>query len=300
MTNILLEGGTSLAAASIKQHVKEMALDVQAQGVDFYLASNASVKEVLNCSPLDLDINFLDFLKTNPLGWSTTDFLRLGCSANGFAFGPRGLPMPNWVMIDLALMPSAMLFATVSKDLLIERINSGGIDPLIRDGLQQVLAQAEMLNFQGPIPVAGYCAAPTADGNRWIGWSLWSLLPGLNLGYICKGVALEAYKAKYLDGVTQYDSKALRTHTKFGSLGLKCAHLDLHTASYSFVYEADLADDDHLNGAEPSFLLDPADVDRQKEMQAAIEAGTSRFYIVPPGAVEQNGTTYVPIVELNS
>ena len=44
----------------------------------------------------------------------------------------------------------------------------------------------------------------------WVGWSLWSLMPAVGLGQAAKALALSAYRARKLDGVTQYDNSALK------------------------------------------------------------------------------------------
>ena len=85
--------------------------------------------------------------------------------------------------------------------------------------LPAVLAEAQRLHYDGPIPVAGYCAAPTPAPGAWVGWSLCSAIPGL--GTVAKGLALEAYRAKTLAGVAQFYDRALRVHRKFGPMEMR-------------------------------------------------------------------------------
>ena len=146
--------------------------------------------------------------------------------------------------------------------------------------------------YTGPVPVGGYCAAPSAAPGTWVGWSLWSLMPAVGLGQAAKALALSAYR-------TQYDNSALKVHTRFGPLRILVATVPFHTSPGSFVYESDFTDGaGAAAGKEPSFLLDPFDYDRQAAMQKAVEAGRSEFYVLAPGHLTENGTTYVPILEI--
>ena len=113
-----------------------------------------------------------------------------------------------------------------------------------------------------------------------------------------KALALSAYRARKLDGVTQYDNSALKVHTRFGPLRILVATVPFHTSPGSFVYESDFTAP--VAGpavTEPSFLLDPFDYERQNAMQKAVEAGQSEFYLLPPGHVTVDGKTFVPIFE---
>jgi hypothetical protein len=152
--------------------------------------------------------------------------------------------------------------------------------------------------YNGPVPVGGYCAAPSAAPGTWVGWSLWSLMPAVGLGQAAKALALSAYRAQRLDGVTQYDNSALKVHTRFGALKILVATVPFHTSPGSFVYESDFTAAFGAARNEPSFLLDPFDYQRQSAMQKALEAGESDFYVLAPGHLVDDGKTYVPILEI--
>ena len=126
-------------------------------------------------------------------------------------------------------------------------------------------------------------------------------MPGAGLGRAVKALALSAYRARKLDGVTQYDNNALKVHTQFGALRIMVASVPFHTSPGSFVYESDFTRPPGGPGGpapEPSFLLDPRDTGRQQAMQQAIESGRSQFAVLPPGHVVSGGVTRVPILEV--
>jgi hypothetical protein len=292
-----------LEAPLVEQHWPDFADHVQGlagQQVEFFLASNETLREHLNETPYGHKLTWLDFTDTADKGWSTKEFLNLFNVINGIAFGDRGIPMPQWVMVDLILMPSAAVIAGLPQATfaaMVER-STFRFDIDVKLHLRRVQDQMRESGYSGPVPVGGYCAAPSAAPGTWVGWSLWSLMPAVGLGQAAKALALSAYRARKLDGVTQYDNSALKVHTRFGSLRILVATVPFHTSPGSFVYESDFTAPVGGPGvAEPSFLLDPFDYERQSAMQKAIEAGRSEFYLLPPGHLVSDGKTYVPILE---
>jgi hypothetical protein len=291
-------------APLVEQHWPDFADHVQGlagRGVEFFLASNETLREHLNQTPYGHKLTWLDFTDTADKGWSTKEFLNLFNVINGIAFGDRGIPMPQWVMVDLILMPSAAVIASLPQaafTAMVER-STFRFDTDVKLHLRRVQEQMRESCYTGPVPVGGYCAAPSAAPGTWVGWSLWSLMPAVGLGQAAKALALSAYRARKLDGVTQYDNSALKVHTRFGALRILVANVPFHTSPGSFVYESDFtAAVGTPVATEPSFLLDPFDYERQSAMQKAIEAGRSEFYLLPPGHTVSDGKTYVPIVEL--
>ena len=288
----------------IEGHFPDFAANVNGltgQGVEFFLASNESLRSYLNETPYGHKLTWLDFTDIGDKGWSTGEFLNLFNIINGIAFGDRGIPMPQWVMVDLILMPSAAIIASLPQDAFATMVEKStfSFDSDVRAHLRTVLYKARQDGYAGPMPVGGYCAAPSAAPGTWVGWSLWSLMPNVGLGRAVKALALSAYRAQKLDGVTQYDNNALKVHTRFGTLRVMVATVPFHTSPGSFVYESDFTLPVVGAWPEPSFLLDPSDHERQRAMQNAIEAGRSEFHVLPPGHVVQEGTTYVPILEVS-
>lgn len=264
------------------------------QGYGLFLASNEAVLKQLDTTPFGLSVPSLDLLGPPQNAWTQADMMRVYNVLNATAFGDKGIPLQNWVMIDLGLLPSAFLVATLTPEAALVALGEARSDRR-RDHsarvLAAVLAEADRLNHRGPIPVAAYCAAPTPVAGEWVGWSLCSALPGL--GTTVKGVALEVYGARTLTGVAQFTDQALRVHRRFGPMEIMAPTLDLHPVPHTMVYRTQIYGPDPDQA--PTMWLDARDLDTQREMQAKVDAGTSRYFILPPGLADGQ----VPILELS-
>lgn len=249
------------------------------EGFSFYLASNARVLDVLDTAPGGLPVTPLDFLKPSPEAWSVNDFMRVYNRLNGVAFDSTDLGMPMWVMVDLALLPSAFLLITLPLGDLVAR-QAQATDEKDAARMAELIAEAAKWDFTGPIPIAGYCAAPSAKSGHWIGWSVCAALEGRGHASLAKAMGLHAYGTKTLLGITQFNKRATRIHRKFGRMRIVSAMLPLHTVEHTYVYETDVgvADDREI-----SFVMDATDIARQLDMQSKIDAGTHAFYILFPG-----------------
>lgn len=266
---------------------------LRAAGYELWLASNGDVLRTLDLSPGDVALTPLDFLGPYERAWKLEDLMRTYNVLNATAFGAKGIPLQNWVMIDLGLLPSGFLLITLSRER-AERARSDPARPVrererIAEVLPAVLAEADRLEHTGPIPVAGYCAAPTPDRDAWVGWSLCSAIPGL--GTVAKGLALLAYGARTLTGVTQFYDPALRVHRKFGPMRLLAAVLDLHPVRHTMAYRTEVFGPE--TELVPTLLLDPRDHEAQWALQQRLDAGTHEYFILPPGLVDDR----VPILE---
>lgn len=263
-------------------------------GYGLFLASNGAVLERLETSPFGVPVTALDFLASGPAHWSVADLMRVYNVLNATAFGDKGIPLQNWVMIDLGLLPSAFLLVTLTAERARATLSDEAGYAAERGRTVQVLgavlAEADRLGYDGPIPVAGYCAAPTPVPGGWVGWSLCSAIPGL--GTTTKGLGLEVYRARTLTGVAQFTDQAIRVHRKFGRMEVVCAVLDLHPVPHTLVYRTDVHEDD--GDGTPTVWMDARDHAFQQEMQAKIDAGASRFYVLSPGFVNNR----VPILEV--
>jgi hypothetical protein len=268
------------------------------EGYGLYLASNDAVLGQLETAPFGVPMTTLDFLGragAKSEEWTVADLMRVYNVLNATAFGDKGIPLQNWVMIDLGLLPSAFLLVTLSLERARAAANEerGYASERARTAqvLGAVLAEAERLGYAGPIPVAGYCAAPTPVAGSWVGWSLCSSIPGL--GTTTKGLGLEVYRARTLTGVAQFTDQAIRVHRKFGRMEIVSAVLDLHPVPHTLVYRTDVHEDDAERA--PTTWMDARDLEFQREMQAKIDAGTSRYFVLPPGFVDHR----VPILEVS-
>jgi hypothetical protein len=262
-------------------------------GYGLYVASNHEVLEHLNTTPFGLEVTPLDFLGPPQPDWAIADLMRVYNVLNATAFGEKGIPLQNWVMIDLGLLPSAFLLITVPAARAAAAIGDSSLTGPRRAHMERVLppvlAEAERLGYDGPIPIAGYCAAPTPVPGGWVGWSLCSAIHGL--GTTAKGLGLEIYGARTLTGVAQFTDQALRVHRRFGPMRVLAAVLDLHPVAHTLVYRTEVHAPEQVQS--PTTWMDCRDLEAQREMQSKLDAGTSRFYILSPGLVDDR----VPILE---
>ncbi len=276
-----------------KDDIAARARDLLAAGYELYLCSNRDVLARLNTSPFGLPVKGLDLVGPPQNPWTEADMMRVYNVLNATAFGDKGIPLQNWVMIDLGLLPSAFLVVTLTQEAaraVLDEARGDRSRARTEQVLAAVLAEAHRLRHEGPVPVAGYCAAPTPGAGEWVGWSLCSAIPGV--GTTVKGVALEIYGARTLTGVAQFTDQALRVHRRFGPMEILAPTLDLHPVPHTMIYRT--AVHGHEQEQTPTMWMDARDLDTQREMQAKVDAGTSRFFILSPGLADGQ----VPILEL--
>ncbi|MES2638453.1 MAG: hypothetical protein V4850_03200 [Myxococcota bacterium] len=170
-----------------------------AHGLRFAALGSAAAPPHLDLAPLGVEATFLDAAREP--GWveryHAVNLARFG--------GP--LALPGWVLADLYLLPSAIGLV---------------LDPSARP-------EDEI--------VAAYYAAPSLEPGTVIGVSLLSLREGLGAGYAVKALTLAMYRARVQRGITQWRSRALRVHTRFGPLVVEGPAPAVHgAAAESFVY----------------------------------------------------------------
>ena len=142
-------------------------------------------------------------------------FFQLMNVANARAFGELG--MPAWVQLDCATLPTAMIGFAVRK---------GGLDGDLVDDLRR-RAGLSIVDDDQLIPLAEYTALPTPAAGHVVGFSLFSLVPGLGLR--AKAMALLAMGATHQTGITQVDNTALKTHCRLGPLEVIRVGVEVHS-----------------------------------------------------------------------
>ena len=142
-------------------------------------------------------------------------FFQLMNVANARAFGEMG--MPAWVQLDCATLPTAMIGFAVRK---------GGLDGDLVDDLRR-RAGLSIVDDDQLIPLAEYTALPTPTHGHVVGFSLFSLVPGLGLR--AKAMALLAMGAVQQTGITQVDNLALKTHCRLGPLEVVRVGVEVHS-----------------------------------------------------------------------
>lgn len=146
---------------------------------------------------------------------ASADFFAVVNAANAKGFGDMG--MPRWVQLDCATLPTAMVGYAVRKR---------DADPNLVVDLEQ-RAGVVVDDDAGLVPVAEYCALPTPEPHHVVGFSLFSLVPGLGLR--AKALGLLVMEARVQTGVTQIDNTALKTHCRFGPLVVEKRRVRVHS-----------------------------------------------------------------------
>lgn len=161
-------------------------------------------------------------------------FFKLMLAGNARAFGDIG--MPAWVQLDCATLPTAMIgFARRAADL----------DPAVVDDLCARAGLAGVAQDQ-LVPVAEYTALCTPVGGDVVGFSLFSLVPGLGLR--AKALALLVMGARHQTGITQIDNIAVKTHARLGPLEIVRLSVQVHSRpTTTLVYRLSVPDDDTLS-----------------------------------------------------
>ena len=160
-------------------------------------------------------------------------FFQLMNVANARAFGDLG--MPAWVQLDCATLPTAMIGFAVRKD---------GLDDALVDDLRR-RAQLPIVDDDQLIPLAEYTALPTPQPGHVVGFSLFSLVPGLGLR--AKAMALLAMGATAQTGITQVDNLALKTHCRLGPLEVIRVGVEVHSRPRTtLVYKLTVPDEPQL------------------------------------------------------
>jgi hypothetical protein len=174
-----------------------------------------------------------DAVVVDVLAPDNVPFFKLMLAGNARAFGDIG--MPAWVQLDCATLPTAMIgFARRAGD-----IDAAVVDDLVgRAGLAAI--GTEQL-----VPLAEYTALCTPAAGDVVGFSLFSLLPGLGLR--AKALGLLVMGARHQTGITQIDNVALRTHARFGPLEVVRLGVEVHSRpTTTLVYRLVVPDEESL------------------------------------------------------
>jgi len=174
-----------------------------------------------------------DAVAVDVLAADSVPFFKLMLAGNARAFGDIG--MPAWVQLDCATLPTAMIgFARRAADI----DDAVTADLVARAGLASI-------GTDQLVPLAEYTALCTPAVGDVVGFSLFSLLPGLGLR--AKALALLVMGARQQTGITQIDNIALRTHARFGPLEVVRLGVEVHSRpKTTLVYRLAVPDDDTL------------------------------------------------------
>ena len=179
---------------------------------------------------------------------SPTRFSRLLNIANAYAYDEQ-LGMPEWVMLDCALLPAFFTGFMKPVSQLSDRQHKD-IDILLKKREEERTVSRRLveanhdvdegpLNEQEWFPIAEFCAIPRIHPHEVIGYSLYSLQAGWGL----KAKALGLYLLSLLgyqkqQGIAQWSNlAAIKSHLRFNPLELIDPLTTLHSkAGETFIY----------------------------------------------------------------
>ncbi len=266
-----------------------------------YVVATPANLPLLDLSPFGLHTpaeNILD-----PLRLQSATFLDLLHKLDGLTFGPEGMPMPKWVFYDCSELPGA-IYGLARP--------AATVWPKVRE-LFQIPD-----DYQGLVPVSMYVAIPMPQPGVWFGHNLSSLAPVFRrlelvpdldlagLGSLTKGLALKCFRVQQFWGATQWLSKALYIHAKFGPLALQTAYTPAHSEHETLTYGFRCTDealrasmgDPEIELVRPAVQewIDGRDVARLKALQVSIEAGDS--WCIPASPRPVGDAMLVPVSRL--
>jgi hypothetical protein len=242
-----------------------------------FLVATPFHRALMDLQPFGLVIppeNLLD-----PLLMRSADFLHLLQKLDSLTFGPEGMPMPRWVFFNGAELPGGIF-------------GFGRPVEAMRPRARQVMGIPR--GYRGLVPYSMFIAIPMFVPGGWMGHNLASLNPvfpeeGLSgLASITKAVALKVYRAGKFFGVTQWRSRALHIHVKFGPLGLLTAFTPAHSEPRSLTYFMEVTDERlrcacgdptvTLRRPRPTRMIDADDDAAMRRLHEEIRRG-ARFQI---------------------
>lgn len=269
-----------------------------------YVVATPNNLKMLDLSPFGVAVPQAHII--DPLRMSSAIFLDLLHKLDGLTFGPEGMPMPKWVFYDCSEVPGAIFgFARPAAS----------VWPKVRE-LFHIPD-----GYDGLVPVSMYVAIPMSSPGTWFGHNLSSLAPVFRrlgvldqldlagLGSLTKGLALKCFQIKEFWGATQWTSKALYIHAKFGPLRLQTAYTPAHSEHETLTYGFQVTDlalrssmgdpTAQLDRPAPDFWIDSSDVAAMIGLQDRIEAGQLACI---PAAPRQSpsGHAQVPIALLSA
>lgn len=256
-----------------------------------YVVATPENLRALDLAPFGLPVppdNVID-----PLRAASGSFLDVLHRLDGLTFGPEGMPMPKWVFYDCSELPGAIYgLARPARTLWPQARAVFGLPD----------------DYDGLVPLSMYIAIPMARRGVWFGHNLASAAPRLReagvpvdlagLGSLTKGLALQAFGVRHFWGATQWESKALFIHAKFGPLRLATAWTPAHSEPATLTYGFDVTEENlrasmgdrtiSLPLPEPELWIRSGDHAAMIALQDRIEAG-ERFVVAGPPVRDGDG-----------
>ena len=179
-----------------------------------------------NIKEFDLNAFSLQF---SPFKYEDLEFFNLLKVLDKNSFQESGMGMDNWVFLDCAIMPSAIVgFAIHSSKASLEILETYQVDK----------------SYDGFIPLSMFIAIPMVRKDYWFAHNLSSSNSFLKnklrgLGLLTKAMGIKTLKIKNLMGATQWSNNSLKVHTRLAKLKLESAHTPIHSHPDSIIYSCE-------------------------------------------------------------
>lgn len=258
-----------------------------------YVVATPDNRDAFDLKPFDLVVEESNLI--DPLRMSAAPFLELLKRVDEVTFGPEGMPMPRWVFFDGAELPGGIVGFGAPEDTL---------DPATKAVLDVPS------DYRGLVPLSMFIAIPTFETGVWMAHNLCSMAGRVRqsnlrgLGSLTKAVGLKVFRASAQVGATQWDSPALKIHTRLGPLALLTAWTPAHSEPWTLTYRVELSDARlrHLardaDGRIPEPYIDgwmqSDDHDEMRRLQAEIEQGAAVSVAAGPETVD-GGVVRIPL-----
>ena len=256
-----------------------------------YLVATDLIRDQMATTPFVFPIPSQNIL--NPQHRNNAPFLHMVKRLDELTYAPVGMPMPNWVFYDCAVMPGAVFgLSRPAKSL--------------EGWVRAVMDVPE--NYDGPVPVSMFIAIPMLKEDGWFLYTLCDIngiAPGAGpagLSELSLVLGLKVFDIENLYGATQWRARKLKALCRLGALDLVTALTPAHSYRKTLTYRADILDErlqlvlssPDIGWTNPiaTHLLDVDDEEMLLQVQQEIEAGVHWQIVGPP--IVRGAFTQVP------
>lgn len=257
-----------------------------------YLLGTDLIRDELDVSPFGVRIPVEHRL--DPQRHHNAPFIKLIKHLDEITFGPVGMPMPEWVFYDCAVMPGAVFgLARPASEL--------------EFWVRKALAVPD--SYDGPVPLSIFIAIPLLDAGSWLLYTLCdvnSIAPGAapaGLAELTMVLGIKSFGMKMLYGTTQWRSPKLAHVAGLGPLDVVTAFTPAHSFERTITFRTDVSDERLLavlaeSGVHPAnplatHLIDVDDEMLLRQVQSDVESGVRWLVTGPPRRV--GAYTQVPM-----
>jgi len=255
-----------------------------------YLVARRQVRSSLNTAPMGVEVPGANIIDPQALG--NESFIRLVQQTNDLTYAPIGLPMPDWVFYDCAVMPGAVFgFARRAER----------VEPWFRRALKIPDG------YTGLVPVSIFICIPTVRRDAALVYTLCSVnqvavgAAPEGLWRITLALGIHAFGLHHMMAVSQWRSPQLGLYAGLGPLELITAWTPAHDNPATCTFRVATPDSavvrllrGDVTGPEGiDAYVDADDFEGLQAVQSAVEEGC-RIAVAGPAEI-RGASTRVPL-----